>query len=85
MENRQDRKNPQTTDQLHPWVYTALAGLGFWLVASAWIFFSQKGYLNLDLAVVSVLVFIVVAIPVMIHLVGQRADRSRSTGHPFGA
>jgi hypothetical protein len=46
MDDELDRKNPQASDQLHPFICAALAGLAFWLVLSAWIFFSQKGYLS---------------------------------------
>lgn len=85
MNSRLDQDNSQTSDQLHPFVYAALAGLAFWLVTAAWIFFSQWGYLRLDLGIVSALVFMLIAIPTMIHLVGQTADRTSSVGRPFGA
>lgn len=62
MNSRLDQDNSQTSDQLHPFVYAALAGLAFWLVTAAWIFFSQWGYLRLDLGIVSALVFMLIAI-----------------------
>jgi hypothetical protein len=85
MNNKLDHDTSQVSDQLHPFVYAALAGLAFWLVVSAWIFFSQGGYLELDLGVVSALVFMIIAIPTVLHFVGRRfrADRARNIGRPF--
>lgn len=80
MDDKFGRKNPQVSDQLHPFIYAALAGLAFWLVLSAWIFFSQKGYLELDLGVVSALIFMIVAIPTVIHLVGRESQAVERTG-----
>ena len=58
MKNKIDQEtSPQTSDQLHPFVYVALAGLSFCLVLSAWTFFPQGGYLELNLGVVSALFF----------------------------
>ena len=59
------------SDQLHPIIYKVLAGLAIWLVVSAWIFFSQGGYLGLDLGIVSALVFIIIAIPTVIYRAGR--------------
>ena len=81
MDDKLGRKNPQVSDQLHPFIYAALAGLAFWLVLSAWIFFSQKGYLELDLGVVSALIFMIVAIPTVIHLVGRGVSARRTNGN----
>lgn len=80
MDDKLDRNNPQASDQLHPIIYAALAGFAFWLVLSAWIFFSQKGYLQLDLGVVSALIFMIVAIPTVIHLVGREPQAAERTG-----
>lgn len=44
-----DRDRPRATDQLHPFVYAALAGLAACLVLAVWIFFSRGGNLELDL------------------------------------
>ena len=88
MNNNLDLDHPQASDQLHPFVYIALAGLAFWLVVSAWIFFSQKGYLELDLGVVSALLFMITAIPTVIYLVGrkfQAVDRTGSVGPSWRA
>ena len=73
MNDELDRKCQQASDQLHPFIYTALAGLAFGLVMSAWIFFSQPGYLELDLGVVSALIFMIVAIPTAIYFVGRNS------------
>jgi hypothetical protein len=80
MDQQLDRKSPQASDQLHPAIYAALAGLAFWLVLSAWIFFSQKGYLELALGVVSALIFVIVAIPTLIHFVGKHSQADELTG-----
>jgi hypothetical protein len=88
MNNKLDQDNSQASDQLHPFVYAALAGLALWLVVSAWIFFSQGGYLELDLGVVSALIFMIIAIPTVLYFVGRRfqaADRASSIGRPFSA
>ena len=87
MNGKPDQDTPQASDQLHPFVYAALAGLALCLVLSAWIFFSQGGYLELDLGVVSALVFMIIAIPTLLHFVGQRfqsTDRKSGIGRPFG-
>jgi hypothetical protein len=84
MNNKLDTS--QASVQLHPFVYAALAGLALCLVVSAWIFFSQGGYLELDLGIVSALVFMIIAIPTVLHFVGRRsqaADRANSVGTPF--
>jgi Na+-translocating ferredoxin:NAD+ oxidoreductase RnfD subunit len=86
MNNKFDQDNSQVSDQLHPFVYAALAGLALWLVMSAWIFFSQGGYLELDLGIVSALVFMIIAIPTVLHFVRRRfqvADRASSVAPRF--
>lgn len=83
-----DQETSPPSDQLHPFVYVALAGLAIWLVMSSWIFFFQGGALSLDLGIISALVFMIIAIPTVIHLVGrhfQDADRASSIDRPFGA
>jgi hypothetical protein len=85
MNNKLDQDTSQVSDQLHPFVYAALAGLAFCLIVSAWIFFSQGGYLELDLGVVSALVFMTIAIPTVLHFVerGFHADRASEIGRLF--
>lgn len=80
MDDKPDRQTPETSDQLHPFVYIALAGLAFWLVLSAWILFSQGGYLELDLAVISALIFMIVAIPAVVHRIGRRSQTTGQIG-----
>jgi len=63
MKTPRDPHNPRVTDQLHPFVHMALAGLAAWLVVAAWIFFSGVGYIELDLGIASVLFLMLIAIP----------------------
>jgi hypothetical protein len=86
MNNKLDQENSQASDQLHPFVYAALAGLALCLVVSAWILFFQGGYLELELGIVSVFVFMIIAIPTVLYFVGRRfraADRASGVGRPF--
>ena len=86
MTDKLNQNTAQASDQLHPFVYAALAGLALCLVVSAWIFFSQGGYLGLDLGIVSALVFMIIAIPTALYFVGRRfqaADRASSNRRPF--
>ena len=82
MNGKPDQDTPQASEQLHPFVYAALAGLALCLVLSAWIFFFQGGYLELDLGVVSALVFMIIAIPTLLHFCRATLSIDRSkTGH----
>ena len=73
MKNKIDQEtSSQISDQLHPFVHVALAGLSFCLVLSAWTFFSQGGYLELNLGVVSALFFMITAIPTVLYLLGRK-------------
>jgi hypothetical protein len=58
---------PQATeapsDQLHPAVHRVGAALLIWFVAAAWLLFGGSGYIDLALVMISVLVFMVIAIP----------------------
>jgi len=86
MNDKLDQDTSQASDQLHPFVYAALAGLALCLVVSAWLFFSQGGYLGLDLGIVSALLFMIIAIPTVLYFVGRRfqaADRASSIARPF--
>lgn len=85
MNNKLDQDTSQNSDQLHPFVYAALAGLALCLVMSAWIFFFQAGYLELDLGIVVALVFMIIAIPTVLHFVGRmfQADRASNIRRPF--
>ena len=67
--------NSQSSKQLHPWIYRTIVVLAVILILSAWGFFGG-GYSGLDLAVISALIFITVAIPVMLWGIWRRnADR----------
>jgi hypothetical protein len=61
----------------------AAAGLLIWFVIAAWLFFGGSGYIELALAMISVLVFMAMAIPLALwraHLTAQRAaGLSRTT------
>jgi uncharacterized protein YhhL (DUF1145 family) len=74
-----DPNSPRATDRLHPMIYLALASLAMWLVVAAWAFFSYGGYVELDLGIVSALVFMLIAIPSVLLLIWRSfapADRS---------
>jgi hypothetical protein len=63
--------------ELHPLVHKAAAGLLIWFVVAAWLLFSGgAGYLELALAMVSVLVFMALAIPTALWRAGAAARRS---------
>jgi cytosine/uracil/thiamine/allantoin permease len=84
MNSKPDPDNAQASDRLHPLVYKILAALAICLVVSAWIFFSQGGYLDLTLAIVGVFLVMIIGIPIAIHYAGQGfqpPDRTR----PFKA
>ena len=86
MKDKLDQDSSQASDQLHPFIYAALAGLALCLVLSAWILFFQVGYLELDLGIISVFVFMIIAIPTVLYFVGRRfraADRASGVGRSF--
>ncbi len=64
-------------DELHPLVHKSAAGLLIWFVVAAWLLFSSAGYLELLLAMVSVLVFMALAIPTVLWRAGAAARRSQ--------
>ena len=83
MKNKIDQEtSPQTSDQLHPFVHVALAGLSFCLVLSAWTFFPQGGYLELNLGVVSAIFFMITAIPTVLYLLGCKPVDKAGSGGP---
>ena len=78
--------NLHATDQVHPLVYKGLAALAIGLVVAAWILFSKSGYIELDLGMVSVLVFMLIAIPSALLSIGRTSrpsGRARSGGRGF--
>ena len=65
-------------DELHPLVHKAAAGLLIWFVVAAWLLFSGgAGYLALALAMISLLVFMALAIPAVLWRAGAAARRSQ--------
>lgn len=87
MKNKIDQEtSPQISDQLHPFVHVALAGLSFCLVLSAWTLFAQGGYLELNLGVISALFFMITAIPTVLYLLGRKpVDRAGSAARSWRA
>jgi hypothetical protein len=71
------QSHDKVSDQLHPLVHKAAAGLLVWFVVAAWLLFGGAGYIDLALAIVSVLVFMALAIPAALRrafVVAQRAE-----------
>jgi hypothetical protein len=66
-------------DELHPLVHKAAAGLLIWFVVAAWLLFSGAGYIELALAMVSVLVFMALAIPTVLWRAGVGAAGAEGT------
>jgi hypothetical protein len=79
MKRKRNRHNHAPTDELHPALYWAMAGLALWFAFSAWLFFSAAGgYTDLALAVVSVFLLITVAIPFLIFMAWRGSPVSGS-------
>jgi hypothetical protein len=76
------RPNPRITDCLHPLIYMIIAGLALWFVLSAWVFFGGAGYIELALAVVSVLLFMAFAIPFTLWRAGVKAQKTDPPPEP---
>jgi len=75
--NRPARSPDRVSDQLHPSVHKAAAGLLIWFVVAAWLLFGGAGYIDLALVIVSVLVFMALAIPAALrraYVVAQRGE-----------
>jgi len=71
-----ERVPPKTTDHLHPAVHIAAAALLIWFVVAAWLLFGGAGYIELVLTMVSVLVFMALAIPAALLRTNTTARRS---------
>jgi hypothetical protein len=73
------------SDHLHPRIHMVAAGLLVWFVTAAWLLFGGSGYIDLALAIISVLVFVAIAIPLALwrtNLTAQRsAGSSQATEH----
>jgi hypothetical protein len=61
--------------KLHPAVHMAVAALFIWFLAAAWLLFGGSGYIGLALAMISVLVFMMLGIPVALWRAGDRRRR----------
>jgi hypothetical protein len=73
-------QSPQgVSDQLHPRIYMAAAGLLIWFVIAAWLLFGGSGYIELVLSMVSVLVFMAIAIPLALRRTTLTAQRSNAS------
>jgi len=69
MKRKQTRQSHTVSQELHPTLYWAMAGLALWFAFSAWLFFSSAaGYTDLALGVVSLFLLITVAIPFAIFM-----------------
>jgi len=71
-----ERVPEKTSDRLHPLVHIAAAALLTWFVVAAWLLFGGAGYIDLALAMVSVLVFMALAIPAALLRTNITARRS---------
>ena len=89
--NRPARSPDRVSDQLHPSVHKAAAGLLIWFVVAAWLLFGGSGYIDLALVIVSVLVFMALAIPAALRRAyvvahrGEPADPAKESSETFGA
>jgi len=70
---RSDPKDTASRDTLPPLIYVALVGLVAWMVLAAWEF-ASPGYADVALTVVTGLLAVIIAIPVILWLV-WRANR----------
>jgi hypothetical protein len=77
----------KVSDRLHPLVQKAAARLLIWFVVAAWLLFGSTGYIDLALAMVSMMVFLAIAIPWAIWRAGVAAQRQEraSTADSVGA
>jgi hypothetical protein len=64
--------NKPAFDHLHPKIYAAAVGLVAWYAISAWILFDHQDDIGLPLAMVSLLLFFAVLIPLALALIWRR-------------
>jgi hypothetical protein len=74
------RSSQVDSTELHPAVHMAAVALLVWFVAAAWLLFGGSGYIGLALAIVSVLAFMVIAIPVALWRAGAKARGPKKSG-----
>jgi hypothetical protein len=73
------RSSQVVSDHLHPRIYMAAAGLLIWFVIAAWLLFDDAGYIELALAMISVLVFLAIAVPLALWRTNLTAQRSHGS------
>ena len=74
--NAHGRSPQRVSNDLHPRIYMAAAGLLIWFVVAAWLLFGGSGYIGLALAVISLLVCMAIAIPVVLWGANVKAQPS---------
>lgn len=74
--NAHGRSPQRVSYHLHPRIYMAAAGLLIWFVIAAWLLFGGSDYIELALAVISVLVLMAIAIPVALWRANVKAQQS---------
>jgi hypothetical protein len=79
-----DQSEQRVSDQLHPSIHLAAAGLLIWFVVAAWLLFGGSGYIDLALTMISVLVFMAIAIPLALLRAGVKALRSDDASNGAG-
>ena len=82
--NTDQRSQQQVSDQLHPLVHLAGAGLLIWFVVAAWLLFSESGYIELALTIISVLVFMAIAIPAALLRASRKSGGAGDAGTGAG-
>jgi hypothetical protein len=75
----QAQSSQGVSDHLHPRIYMAAAGLLIWFVIAAWLLFDDAGYIELALAMISVLVFLTIAIPLALRRTNLTVQRSNDS------
>jgi hypothetical protein len=66
------RRQERLAKNLHPAVFAAVVGFGFWMVAAAWTFVGDGGYSDAALAVVTAFLVFAAALPTTLWLVGRQ-------------
>ena len=74
-------RNKPVFDRLHPRIYAGAIGLVAWFALAAWILFDRQDDIGLLLAMVSVLLFVAVLVPLALVLVWRR-HRAPDYPHP---
>jgi len=82
--NTDDRPQRRVSDQLHPLIHLGVAGLLIWFVVAAWLLFGGSGYIDLALTMISVLVFMAIAIPLALLRASIRARPPDDASNGFG-